>query len=333
MLILVLIFSTGFYLESPGQIGGQRSFEFLEVPSSARLAGMGGINVSLADRDVNFLYANPALIGDTLSGVASASYQFYVGDIGHAALTYAGNFKKVGVITMGIQHMNYGSIKGYDPTGLSTGNFSASETSLVVGKTHQIGNYRIGANIKGIFSGLAGYRSTGLAMDIGGIFKHPKQQLTFGLVFRNLGFVIGDFTATAKSKLPFDTQLGTTFKPQHMPVRFSITVYNLTKTDAIYHYPTPDNKEIPVLKRILTHANFATEVLLPKNVNILFGYNYLSHQTLKLDNGGSGAGLTVGFSATVKNYDFVFSRMAYVAGRAAYSFTLSGNINKLFKRL
>ncbi len=31
-------------------------------------SGLGGVNVSLADRDVNFFLSNPALSGDTLSG-------------------------------------------------------------------------------------------------------------------------------------------------------------------------------------------------------------------------------------------------------------------------
>jgi hypothetical protein len=118
-----------------------------------------------------------------------------------------------------------------------------------------------------------------------------------------------------------------------MPLRFSITGFNLTKTDVKYHDPAVEHDAVPVLQRIFTHFNFGSEILLHKNFNVLVGYNYFNHLALKLDNGGNGAGLSLGFSATVKNYDFVFSRMAYVAGNAAYSFTFSGNINKLFKRL
>src|SRR3954464_5602778 len=89
------------------QTGGRHAYEFLNVPPSARLGGLGGVNVSLADRDVSFFFANPALNGDTLTGNAAVSYQFYVGNIGHAAIVYQPSFKKVGVITLGIQHMNY----------------------------------------------------------------------------------------------------------------------------------------------------------------------------------------------------------------------------------
>ena len=74
------------------QTGGKKSFEFLNVPNNARLAALGGVNVSLADRDINFFFSNPALVGDTLAGFASASYQFYVADIGQATFSYAHNF-------------------------------------------------------------------------------------------------------------------------------------------------------------------------------------------------------------------------------------------------
>lgn len=314
------------------QIGGKRSFEFLNAPATARLAGLGGVNVSLADHDVNFFYSNPALNGDTLAGVAAANYQFYVGDIGHAAFTWAHNFETIGMLTMGVQHMNYGSIQGFDATGIETEKYNAHETSLSIGKSHQLGNYRLGASIKGIFSNLAGYRAGALAIDIGGVFKHPKQELTIGLTVKNLGLVFSDYSDTGNSKLPFDVQVGASFKPNHMPVRFSITGFNLVSADVTYHDPAFETEPVNVLQQVFTHLNFGGEILVHRHVTILAGYNYFNHQALKLENRGGGAGLSFGFATHVKTFDFVFSRMAYVSGNAAYSFTLSANMNKLLKR-
>ncbi|MBT1700640.1 hypothetical protein KK083_27370, partial [Fulvivirgaceae bacterium PWU4] len=78
--ILILLGCVSFSAEA--QVGGKHSFEFLEVPPAARLSALGGVNVSLADRDVGFFAGNPALAGDTLSGTAVVNYQFYAGDIG-----------------------------------------------------------------------------------------------------------------------------------------------------------------------------------------------------------------------------------------------------------
>ena len=85
------------------QLGGKKSFEFLNVPNNARLAALGGINVSLADRDVNSMFSNPTLTGDSLAGFASASYQFYVADIGQTTAVYAHQFKKIGTLAFGVQ--------------------------------------------------------------------------------------------------------------------------------------------------------------------------------------------------------------------------------------
>ena len=329
---VLLLFLVAVFSNAHAQIGGKRSYEFLNVPSGARLAGLGGVNVSLADRDLNFFYANPALNGDTLAGFGSVSYQFYLADIGHAAITYGHEFEKTGMFTFGVQHMNYGTIDGYDQAGIETDAFSANESSLSVGKSHQIGHYRLGASVKGIFSSLAGYRSTALALDLGALFVHPDQQLTIGLTIKNLGRVISDYSGSeSNSKLPFDVQVGTTFKPKHMPLRFSITGFNLIIPDATYDDPA-DPAHFSMLQRALAHINFGSEVLIHKNVTILMGYNYLNHQALKLNNAGGGAGVSLGFSATVKNFDFAFGRMAYAAGNAGWSFTLSHNIRKLIKR-
>jgi len=330
---LFLLWLLGFVCttSASAQVGGKKSFEFLNAPSSSILAGLGGVNVSLHDRDINLFYSNPALTGDTLAGIASANYQFYFGDIGHAAFTYAHPFEKTGAITFGIQHMNYGTIEGFDATGAETGDFNASETALLVSKSHRIGNYRLGATVKGAFSSIAGYRATGLALDLGVVFFHPEQDFTIGLTMRNLGVVISDYSGTGNSRLPFDVQVGSTFKPQHMPLRFSITAFNLTTPDATYDDPAEEDRN-PLLQEVLAHFNFGAELLIHKNVNILAGYNYFNHRALKLETGGGGAGISFGFSAKVKNFEFVFSRMTYVAGTAAWSFTLSGNICKLIKR-
>lgn len=331
-LSIALLFIVVFYDQTLAQTGGRNAFEFLNAAPSARLAGLGGVNVSHADRDLNFFFANPALSGDTLNGFASASYQFYVGNIGQAALVYKPVFKNVGAITFGVQNINYGVVKGYDQTGTEINDFHPNETALIIGKNHTIGYYTFGANIKGIFSNVAGYNSTAVAIDVGGVFKHPVQDLAIGLAIKNLGLVITDYSSTSKSSLPFDIQLGTTYKPQHMPVRFSITVYNLTKYGFTYQDLSIENARVPVLQRIFTHINFGGELLIHKHVNMLLGYNYLNHRSQKLETGGKGAGVSVGFALNVKKFDFSFSRVGYVAGKGTYSFTVSSNLNKFLKR-
>lgn len=329
LLVTVALLSASHLVE--GQIGGQKSFEFLNAPSTARLAGLGGVNVSLADRDINFVTSNPALLGDTLQGFASLNYQFLVADIGNAAFSYYNNHKAFGNLAVSVQHTSYGSIEGFDAGGMPTERFNSNETSLLISKSYQQGNFRLGATFKGVFSNLGGFRASAMAVDIGGLFVHPDQSFTIGMVARNLGFVLGEYSETSDTKLPFDVQVGATIKPQYMPFRFSLTAFNLISPDATYDDPGIDEDDAKAVDKILAHLNIGAELLLHRNVNILFGYNFLNHQALKLENAGGGAGVTVGFSAKIKTVDFVFSRMGYVAGTGAYAFTLSTNVNRFFK--
>jgi hypothetical protein len=313
------------------QIGGRNSFEFLNLPPSARQAGLGGINVSLADRDVALFSSNPALVGDTLNGLASVSYQFYLADIGSASFVYAHDFNKVGQLIFGVQHMGYGSIQGYDASGIETAAFTAGETAFMIGRQHQIKHFRLGLNLKAIFSTIAGYRASAIVADLGGTFIHPEKNLVVALAIKNAGFVLSDYTGD-ENNLPFDIQLGTTFKPQHMPLRFTLTAFNLSQKDIAYYNASVGDSKPTTVQKILNHINVGTELLIHRNISILLGYNFLNHRALKLEGGGGGAGLSMGFSATIKSFEFIFSRQAYVAGNAGYCFTLSANLNRILKR-
>ena len=265
------------------QLGGKKSFEFLNVPNNARLAALGGINVSLSDRDVNFMFSNPVLTGDTLGGFASVSYQFYVADVGQATASYAHRFKKIGMMAFGVQHLSYGEIKSYDATGAEIGNYKSGETALFISKSHQISNFRFGATLKIAFSSIAGYRSTAVMLDVGGLFVHPHHDFTVGLAIKNAGFVLSEYSETSTSRLPFDVRIGATLKPEYMPLRFSLTAYNLTDGyDA--DDPPPNADEAGTLEKIFRHINFGAEVLIHRHVNLMIGYNYLVNQELKLEN-------------------------------------------------
>ncbi len=313
---------------SLAQMGGRSSFEFLSLPTHARLGALGGVSVSHADRDPNFFFSNPALVSDSLAGWASAGYLFYVADVGQATFSYTHSFDKIGAVSFGIQHINYGDLEGFDETGLSLGTFRSGETALVISKSHQVSNFRLGINLKGVFSNLTGFRSSALLFDIGGLFVHPSQDLTVGLTIRNAGFVLQQYTATEDSTLPFDVQAGVTFKPEHMPIRFSFTAYKLTQPGKVYDDPNAE-EQLKSLNKVLGHVNFGAEILLHRNVNVLVGYNFLRQYELRSDAGGGGNGFTFGIAAKIKAFDLVISQSKYSVGNANYAITLNANLNNM----
>lgn len=307
----------------------RNAFSSLNVTPAARIGGLGGVNVSLTDRDPNTFLSNPGTFSDSLAGMASLNYQFYVGDIGHAAFSYLSNFGKVGLLAIGVEHFSFGQIRGYDPAGNPLSDYSASETAIVLSKSHRVNNFRFGVSLKGAFGSLAGFRSSALMADIGGVFIHPDNNLQIGMVLKNAGFMISDYTATSDSSLPIDLQIGLTIKAEHMPFRFSLTAYRLIGSEV----PESLNSSTSALEKVLRHFNFGGEILLHRNVNILLGYNYGIHQELKLENAGGSAGISYGFSARIKTVEFVFSRRTMAAASAGYAFTLSTDVDRFFGKI
>lgn len=314
------------------QTGGQRSFEFLNTSGSARMQVLGGVNVSLADQDPTFFMSNPTLVSDSLAGWASAGYQFYVADIGQSTFAYALPFETTGVINFGVQHMGYGTIRGFDDTGGETGSFNSSETALYIGTSRQVGLYRFGVNVKAAFSSIAGYRASALMIDMGGMFIHPSKRWTVAMSIRHLGFRLSDYTPGSGSKLPLDVQVGTTLKPEHMPFRFSITAYNLVQIGDTYDDPASEDDDAGSLDKVLRHFNFGAELLLHPRFQVMVSYNLQRRQELLVSGAGGGAGISAGIACKIRSWDVVISRSGYTAGQGAWAFSVAANLKTIFKR-
>ena len=127
------------------QVGGERSFEFINLPSNARTAALGGINVSHTENNVEGFLSNPALLDSVESGRATFSYFSFLADTRLNNLTYAQEFKNIGVIGFGVQYMNFGKIEGFDEAGFEQGSFNANELALVVGYSHRISSFALGS--------------------------------------------------------------------------------------------------------------------------------------------------------------------------------------------
>lgn len=299
------------------------AYSFLQLPPHARLQALGGNNVSEYERDVNYAFINPALVNDSLAFSASAGYLLYLAGTGQLTTAYAHTFPKAGTLMFGLRHVNYGTLDGYDNTGVPIGSFRSADTELLIGRAMQSGAFRFAINAKAVFSNLTGYRSTALLTDMGGAFVHPNQRFQAGLVFRNLGIVVSDYTPSSRSTLPFDVQLGTTFKPEHMPIRFSITATRLSRTGRLFQDPAGGN--VPsALKKGLTHLTVGAEILLGRHITALAGFNALRQYELR-------NGFSWGVSMNIRHFTLVLSNAAYQPGTGAWALTLSTNTKTLWK--
>jgi hypothetical protein len=240
------------------------------------------------------------------------------------------------MLSLGIQHIGLGSIDGYDDTGNLTLSFSSAETAITLGHSRKAGNFQMGVNMKLVSSNIASYRSNALLFDIGGVFVHPNKQLNIGMAIKNVGVVFNDYTEESDSKPPLDVQIGATFKPEHMPLRFSFTAYQFANSGDDIAYYELDNRlqqdEPGGFDKMARHFVIGTELLISDNVNFRLGYNHLVRKELRLDAKSGGAGISYGFMFRVKAVEFAYSRGGYHVAGGAHHFTMTFNTNKMLRR-
>ena len=319
-----------------GQIGGERSFEFINLPSNARTAALGGTTVSSTENRVENFLTNPALLDSVESGSIAFSYLGFLAGIGLSNLSYAQQIKNAGVFGFGLQYMSFGSIEGFDAAGFEEGSFNANEFAFAVGYSHRVSAFALGGNIKIASSGIESYRATAMLFDLGGLFEHPTQDLAIGLNFKNIGFYVSDYTRTTNGDLPFDVQLGLTFKPRYMPVRFSIAAYNLYRGDLTFLNPESDivlvNQSAGTFDKVFRHFNIGAEFLISKNIHLRTGYNHLIRKELRIDSKSGGAGFSFGLLARIKRFELAYTRAIYHVAGGGNHITIGTNLNTIIKK-
>ena len=330
-------------VSSFAQIGGKDAFQFLQLPASPHVAGIGGENVSVRDRSVGTVWQNPALLSDTMNHDLMVTVHPYYAGIFHSHLQYATRIKNSGLWSFGFAYFNYGKMDQTLANGTVVGTFNPNEYALSASKSHTIGLFSIGGTLKLAASQITStYNAAAILVDAGGSFKHPKHDWTIGLVVKNIGFPIKNYYEDENITTPFDVQLGTTFKPAHLPLRISVTAQKLYQFDISYNDPslnkqvtfdgTSEIKEESVLSKGFRHMVIGAEVLFGKNFHFRLGYNALIRRDLRLQTKAGVAGISWGFMMRVKRFEFSFTRAYYhVVGGTNY-IGLVVNTSDLFAR-
>jgi hypothetical protein len=315
------------FLAFAQNLGGQETFSFLRIPQNAKTAAMGGLQVS-APKGAGMFMQNPASIDSEDAGTIGLNYTKYYADIAHLNANYTHTHKKYGEFATGIQYLNYGTIQSYDAAGNAIGQFSAQDYALFLAYSKKIRVFRLGMSLKYVNSSIGAYSSSGILGDIGGIFAHPKQDFTIGLVIKNIGFAFSNYTDASRFVMPFDVQLGTSFKPKKMPLRFTISMHHLYPTDITYNdknSPTktkfdaennPINTDISFFDKLSRRFVLATEIIFHTNFQAQIGYNFLQRRELGIQDQTQGTtGISFGAMLKIKGFQVQYAyNSLHIAG-------------------
>ena len=132
---------------------GSNPYTFLNITSSARIYGLGGVNISTVEANIATTDQNPALLGPDMSNHIGITYMRYFGDSIFASLNYAHSAGENGAWQASMRYFGYGSMKATDETGGYIGDFSPMDVCFAGGYTRDLSAMvRAGFNFKMIYS-------------------------------------------------------------------------------------------------------------------------------------------------------------------------------------
>lgn len=326
------------------QIGGKNSFVYANMTPTARLAAVGGTQVSLVDdRNLSLSYFNPALLSDTQSNTICLNYINFLTDINQGYASFATNIKNVGMFALHVFFLDYGNFEGRDETGNFTGNFNANDYVVQLGYSKNIGSWSYGLSLKYLYSAYEAFVGVALASDIGIAYNNKEKQFSAGLSFRNMGYNFIPFE-TEKANLPFTIDLGFNKKLAHSPLRFTLNLTDLQNWNLAYSNPNTRNKNIDLstgeeiidepnfANEFFRHINIGTELIFSPNFCLRFGYDHQQRKELVPDGRSGLTGFSWGFGLGIKKFYLDFASRTFFPGQNALYFSIGKNLND-FRRV
>jgi hypothetical protein len=306
------------------QVGGESTYQFLNLISSPRQAALGGKVFTNVDYDVTQAIFNPATINVEMDNQLAVNYVSYLGGISYGTAAYAYTIdRRTQTFHAGVSYINYGSFDGYDEDGNSTGTFTGNEAALSFGYALQLGysDFYFGTNLKLISSKLEQYSSIGAAVDLGFIYINEDIDFNAALVVRNLGTQITTY-AGLNERLPFEVAFGMSQKLENVPIRWHVTLENLQQWPIAVPNPartTSDlsgnqtSESVGFLGQVIRHTIVGAEIFPEGGFNIRLGYNFRRGEDLRIVDQRNFSGLSAGISIKMNKMRFSYTHAKYTS--------------------
>jgi hypothetical protein len=342
---ILLFLLLGNYSLVIAQVGGSYTYGFLTLTNSAKIAALGGKNVSLKDGNLNMAYYNPALLDSTMDQNLALNYVPYFAKINFGYASYALDVKKIGTFAIGVHYINHGDFIGAMENGEKSGTFTAAEYSMNLMFSRPIdSSFRWGVTLKPVYSHLEKYASFGLALDAGITYNSADKLTSVGLVVRNVGSQLKTYYADASMEpLPFEILLGVSQKLQYAPFRISLTAHNLQKfkmasgnteeeTSDFFSEPDKPSKFEKFSDNLLRHFIIGLEFLPSKSLFVAASYNYQRRKEMALKDSPGTVGFSFGAGLNLKLFSFAYGYSVYHAAGGSNHFSLTLNLSQFYHR-
>ncbi len=311
---------------------GTTGYQFLNLTSSSRIYALGGMNISTVEDDINTIDQNPALLGPEMSLQTSVNYMRYVGESNFAGIKYGHRAGERGAWAASIQYLGYGSMKHTDETGAILGTFTASDVVFSGAYSHDITDrLRGGIALKGAYSAYESYSAFALATDLGINYFDPERDLSLSVVVANLGGQVKKFN-NRYDRLPIDVRLGWTQSFGTLPLRFSVTAWNLTKWKLPYlDSGDGTSSSEPQIKDSFTsnlfrHLVFGLDLAPSDRFYVALGYNYKTRTDMNTYSRSFLSGFSLGAGLNMSKFGLGIALAQPHTGATTFMVNLNLNL-------
>lgn len=311
---------------------GNAVYNFLELPNSAKVSALGGLNISSIGNDLGLAMYNPSLLGPEMEN------QFHIGIKPYFAGIQQYDFmsaqywaqKKISW-GLGVHYLDYGNINMTDIAGNDIGQMHPNDYAVQVSAASDyIPNIRIGSSLKYIHSNYGLYKSSAVAMDIGLKYLSSNNLSQVSLLVKNVGMQIG--SETHKQDLPFNLILGWTKKMEYAPIQFSITADRLSVWNNSYYDPvyaqTQTASAPSQLQNVFNHLTIGSEIFIGQQVNLDLGYNIIRRYDLNIQDQANGLnGFAAGMGLKLERINFQYGG-SFFQSNLYHHFSLTYQLKK-----
>lgn len=293
------------------------AFNTLRLPASSHAAALGGQNVTLIEDEPTAGWYNPALYANVSDLSAGLDFMTYAAGSTWMGAHFVKAFGERHTMAVGVQYMNYGKMDETDEAGNTLGQFSAKDIVIGAGYSYLLSDrWTGGANLKMMVSNLADYTALAAAIDVGVNYYDDENDLSVSASLQNIGTQLKAYHEGQRTHLPFTLALGFSKGMAHLPVRFHVTMTDVTRWKSSY-YVLPENKDkdksdkVEFGKIALNHFVLGLDILPTDYLYLSVGYNFRRAYELKASGSSHLAGLSAGAGVNVKHFKFGVSYAKY----------------------
>ncbi|MFW6134286.1 MAG: PorV/PorQ family protein [Elusimicrobiota bacterium] len=265
-------------------------FNFLNIGKGARPCAMGEAFTALPD-DADSVYWNPAGLVNVNKRQITASYLKYITDINSGYLA-AILPTDLGHLGLGAVYLDYGTIQEStvdDPLGDNSNSYRPVDAALICSYGLRFSDkFSLGISAKGVYEKIKKYTATGVAIDLGAIYKTKVENLKVALKAENIGKQTEPFIEETH-ELPFRIKLGFGYTTPSDKLRIG------------YDFYTPGDNDI--------NFNIGSEYTIKDIIFLRGGYK---SQGFKSDNDSNILrGLSCGLGIKINKYTLDYAFIPY----------------------